>query len=484
MKRLVKILGTVIFSLIIIIAIGGYLFVRNFDLNQYKSYVEDIVDKQLGRKLAIKGNASVGISLIPTLVVEDVELANAPWAAQPQMVKVQRLEIKLSLLPLLHKQVVIDNIELVRPEIYLETAADGKNNWDFGTSAQKVDVNEVLKPDNASLTPQKQELIRKAESKTANPAAAVLAGFAAKNVSIADGVVQYADAKTGKTTKVIINAFNLEEESMDDNITAAFDAVFDGQTIKGKTVLGSLNTLLDGEAPYPFDLNASAYGINLTALGTARDLFGEPAYAADINVYNPAGNMGAPETTLKASITGTLKNVAAEIKTLNVVNNLITGKVRADISGKVPSINATLNSDKINLQNFNSSSNFAFELPSIISAAEASPLVPDMAVPYDVMKQVNAKLDLKVKKLVVNPGMSADNVSVGANLQNGVLNVNPLQLNFGGGDHCGNADGQCQHKVSETGRDQFEHFAAESASGISDCGSGRFRYCVGRQYGH
>ena len=47
MKRLVKILGTVIFSLIIIIAIGGYLFVRNFDLNQYKSYVEDIVDKQL-----------------------------------------------------------------------------------------------------------------------------------------------------------------------------------------------------------------------------------------------------------------------------------------------------------------------------------------------------------------------------------------------------------------------------------------------------
>ena len=142
--------------------------------------------------------------------------------------------------------------------------------------------------------------------------------------------------------------------------------------------------------------------------------------------------MGAPETTLKASITGTLKNVAAEIKTLNVVNNLITGKVRADISGKVPSINATLNSDKINLQNFNSSSNFAFELPSIISAAEASPLVPDTAVPYDVMKQVNAKLDLKVKKLVVNPGMSADNVSVGANLQNGVLNVNPLltKLNY------------------------------------------------------
>ena len=437
MKRLVKFLGTAIFSLIIIIAIGGYLFARNFDLNQYKSYVESIVDKQLGRKLAINGNAAVGISLIPTLVVEDVELANASWATQPQMIKVQRLEIKLSLLPLLHKQVVIDNIELIRPEVYLETAADGKNNWDFGGSTQKVNVNKMPRQNHVSLAPQKQELIRQAANQTVNPAAAVLAGFAAKNVSISGGMVQYTDAKSGKTTSVVVNAFNFAEKSMDDNITAAFDVIFNGQTIKGKTTLGSLNTLLNGEAPYPFDLNASAYGINLTALGTARDLFGEPAYAADINVYNPAGNMGAPETTLAAVLKGTLKNIDAEIKALNIVDNLITGTVSANISGKVPSVVATLNSDKINLQNFNSNSNFAFELPSVIGTAEASPLVPDTAVPYDVMKQVNAKLNLSVKKLVIDPGMSADNVLVAADLQSGVLNVKPLQLNFGGGDIVG-----------------------------------------------
>lgn len=439
MKRLVKILGTVIFSLIIIIAIGGYLFVRNFDLNQYKSYVEDIVDKQLGRKLAINGNASVGISLIPTLVVEDVELSNAEWASQPQMAKIRRLEIKLSLLPLLHKQLVIDNVALIAPEVYLETSADGKNNWDFGNAASQATAKTAVQN-------QKAAYVANQSAVKQNPATALLAGFAAKNVVVTDGLLQYADAKSGKTTQVAINAFRLAEESMNDDIKASFDVVFDGQTIKGKTVLGSLNALFNSEEPYPFDITATAYGIDLTALGTARDLFGSPTYAAEINVYNPAGNMNAPETTLKTSVVGTLENIEANIAALNIVNNLITGTVKADISGRIPSIDAVLASDKINLQNFSTNNNLAIEQSFLIGTAEASPLVPETKIPYDVLKQVNARLNLNVSKLIVNPGMTAENVSVKADLQNGILNVNPLRLNFGGGDIAGtlvvNADTQ------------------------------------------
>ncbi len=439
MKRLVKILGTVIFSLIIIIAIGGYLFVRNFDLNQYKSYVEDIVDKQLGRKLAINGNASVGISLIPTLVVEDVELSNAEWASQPQMAKIRRLEIKLSLLPLLHKQLVIDNVALIAPEVYLETSADGKNNWDFGNAASQATAKTAVQN-------QKAAYIANQSAVKQNPATALLAGFAAKNVVVTDGLLQYADAKSGKTTQVAINAFRLAEESMNDDIKASFDVVFDGQTIKGKTVLGSLNALFNSEEPYPFDITATAYGIDLTALGTARDLFGSPTYAAEINVYNPAGNMNAPETTLKTSVVGTLENIEANIAALNIVNNLITGTVKADISGRIPSIDAVLASDKINLQNFSTKNNLAIEQSFLIGTAEASPLVPETKIPYDVLKQVNARLNLNVSKLIVNPGMTAENVSVKADLQNGILDVNPLRLNFGGGDIAGtlvvNADTQ------------------------------------------
>ena len=439
MKRLVKVLGTIIFSLIIIIAIGGYLFVRNFDLNHYKSYVEEIADKQLGRKLAINGNAYLGLSLIPTLIVEDVELANAAWAAQPQMAKIERLEIKLSLMPLLHKQLVIDNVEVVKPEVYLETSAEGKNNWDFATKPVKsVPVRSVS---TFSLISEAQALeVDDKAATSANPVLPFLEGIAAKNVSVSSGLVQYANAKTGKVMNIIINSFNLSAESMDDNITTNFDVDIDGQAVKGSAVLGSVNALLNGKDAYPFDVDVNAYGIDLTAVGSARDLFADVSYAANINVYNPAGNMQLPETTLKAQVEGTTQEVKAQIAVLNIVNNLIKGNVSANIAGQVPVVEAALQSDKINLESFNPQSNMAFEMPSLISTAEASPLVPDTAVPYDMLKEVNAKLDLQVGQLIINSGMSAQNVELKADLQNGLLKVNPLKLNFGGGE----IDGQLE----------------------------------------
>ena len=439
MKRLVKILASIIFSLIIIMAIGGYLFVRNFDLNHYKSYVEDIADKQLGRKLTINGNAYLGLSLIPTLIVEDVELANAAWASQPQMAKVERLEIRLSLLPLLHKQLVIDNIAVVKPEVYLETSAEGKNNWDFG--AKPVKSVPVRSVSTFSLISEAQALeVEKAAGAEANPVLPFLEGFAAKNVSVSSGLVQYANAKTGKVMNVIINSFNLSAESMDDNITTSFDIDVDGQAVKGSAVLGSVNALLSGKEAYPFDVDVSAYGVDLAAVGSARDLFADVAYAANINLYNPAGNMQLPETTLKAQVEGTTQEVAAQIEMLNIVNSLIVGDVKANISGQVPAVEANLQSDKINLESFSQQSNFAFKMPSLIATAEASPLVPDTAVPYDALKAVNAKLDLKVGQLIINSGMSAQNVELKADLQNGLLKVNPLKLNFGGGEIDGQAE--------------------------------------------
>ena len=39
--RVVKIFSSIVFGGIIILAIGGYFFVRNFDLNKYKVYVEE-----------------------------------------------------------------------------------------------------------------------------------------------------------------------------------------------------------------------------------------------------------------------------------------------------------------------------------------------------------------------------------------------------------------------------------------------------------
>ena len=135
MKKFFKFIGILFLVLIVALVGGGYYFIKNFDLNKYKSYAEDLVYKETGRKLALNGEADLGISLVPTLVLNDVSLSNASWASQPQMLKVKQLEISFAVLPLLHKEIMINNINLVAPEIYLEQNAAGQANWEFSKPA-------------------------------------------------------------------------------------------------------------------------------------------------------------------------------------------------------------------------------------------------------------------------------------------------------------------------------------------------------------
>ncbi len=416
--RVVKVLASVVFSIIIIIAIVGYFAVRNFDLNQYKAYAADIVEKQIGRKLVINGDASLGISLVPTIIINDVELSNPEWAVNPQMVELSQIEVKFAILPLFKKQVVIDKIALIGPKVYLEKNANGDASWEFKT---------------ALVSP---TMAQKASTKSvaeANPAAVLLAGFVAKNVSIENGLVEYYDAKTDKKTSANINSFSMQIPSLDDKINLSFDVNVNGQAVKGEANVGSINSFLQGKEPYPFVLTAEALGIDLEANGSVADVMTSPSYAAAINLYNPAGNMNAPETTLKTRIDGDINELTAHIETLNIVNNVITGSAKINWSGKLPDIVADLQSAKINLLNFSQNSNFAFVLPTIISEAQAIEAVPDEKIPFEALEYVNADAKVRIGQLIIADGMQADNVSMAAVLNNGVLNVSKLDFDFGGG---------------------------------------------------
>ncbi len=120
-----------ILILVVVLIIGIAIFAYFFDLNKYKDKIAEIVEKQTGRTLAIKGNAQLGISLIPTLELENVEFGNAAWSKNPQMVKLERLDVKVSILPLLKKQIEVYKVVLIKPEIYLEVNEAGEANWDF-----------------------------------------------------------------------------------------------------------------------------------------------------------------------------------------------------------------------------------------------------------------------------------------------------------------------------------------------------------------
>ena len=62
MRFLKWLLGIVVLA-VLIAGVGGYFFLKNFDLNKYKSYAAKIVYEHTGRKLDVKGDASLGISM-------------------------------------------------------------------------------------------------------------------------------------------------------------------------------------------------------------------------------------------------------------------------------------------------------------------------------------------------------------------------------------------------------------------------------------
>ncbi len=427
MVKLLKILLGVVLTLVIIVLVGGFIFIKTFDLNKYKPYVTELALKETGREVTI-GNASLGISLTPTLILNDVTMANAAWATEPEMVRIGELEVKLSILPLLKKQVVIDKIALLNTEIFLTENAEGKQNWMLelpaGDSTAKTEPAENASTGNTESAKSGTEV---------NSGAAVLAGFAAKDVVIENAVVKYSNLKSNQNIDVTVNKIAMNAASMDSNINLTFDVVYNQQNIAGEMTVGSVNSLLSGEGSFPVKAAVQAYGVDLKIDGALQNVLKNLSFGLNVNLYNPAGNFNAPETTLIAAVSGDLKEITADISSLNVVDNVIAGQVKANIAGTVPMIWADLKSDKINLMNFSKNSNTAWQMPALIASAHASELVPDEAIPFELLKTVNAEAKLSVGQLIIDQSMQADNVLVTARLQNGLLNVNPLTLDFGGG---------------------------------------------------
>ena len=425
MKKFFKILIYTILFLIIAIIVGGYIFLKTFDLNKYKDQITSIASKALGRELKINGDASLGISLVPTIIIEDIELANAPWGSAQFMAKLKKAEVSFDILPLLQKQIVVNNVDLVQPQINLEVAKDGKANWQF----ENVDtdaVAEVREEAPAVTVPGQTEEVD-------GGSMALIAGIAAKNVAITNGKVVFEDGRVASVIDLVINKIAFSVPSSDDKIKASVDVVFNDNKIVANAVVGSINDFLN-KKPFAVDLDAKAYGVTAKVSGMLENIVEALSFDMNVQVSNPSGNMGVPETSLDADVRGDLKKVAATIKNLEVAKNKITGAVEADISGSLPYVNASFLSDNIDLTKFSNPQKIVFKTPDLVQSAHASSMVPNDKVPYEFLGMANADVDLQIKSLVIEQGLTATNVVLNTKLKDRILTVNPLSLSFGSGN--------------------------------------------------
>ena len=440
MKKLLKIVFWTVLALVLIIVIGGVIFIKTFDLNTYKAYAEKIVYEQTGRKLSLKGDASLKISLIPTVVLNDVSFSNASWAAEPDMIKARSVEVSASLLPLLHKEIVIDAVNLTDPEIYLTVNAQGVPNWEFTkpTADTVSENNNVVrasaKGDAGKVTAAENGLkggstAQVAENSNVSP---LLAGFVAKQINIKNAKLVYEDLQSEAKTDLQLNSLTLRSESMDSDMDLAFDLIYNGEEISGTATAGSINSILQKVEKYPLKAEIKAFGASAKADVVLTNMMTDLSFNGSAEVQNPSGNFGAPAVSLTAEFSGTPKNITLKINPLNVAGNIISGQANVDLSGNKPYVDARFGSNAIDLQTLMlkpvQTASFA-----LVSSAAAAEFVPDTPLDLSVLNSVNAKLRANIKSLVVNPDLSLQDISMTATLQNGALVVSPLALNAGDG---------------------------------------------------
>lgn len=81
-----------------------------------------------GRELTI-GALAIDWGRVTTLRAEALHLANAPWGQAPALLTVERVQVAVDLAALREGQLRLPQLELVRPRLWLESAADGTDNW-------------------------------------------------------------------------------------------------------------------------------------------------------------------------------------------------------------------------------------------------------------------------------------------------------------------------------------------------------------------
>jgi uncharacterized protein involved in outer membrane biogenesis len=247
LRRALRI-GLIIVAVVIVLVIGaGAAFVLTFSPNELKPRIIAAVKQSTGRDLALNGNIGLKLSLWPTVEVSGASLSNAPGFAPPEMATLRKLDLQLAVLPLLRHRIEINRLILIKPDVHLQTNAQGKSNWEFV-------------PQTATTVP--------AQVPSPKPSARTQVSIAA--VKVTDGVITYQDDRTGRTTTLKVRQFTSTAASPRAPLHIELDADYDGVSFNLAGVIGPLAHLQDPSSttPWPVNLTLVAAGARLHVDGT------------------------------------------------------------------------------------------------------------------------------------------------------------------------------------------------------------------------
>jgi AsmA protein len=337
-----------ILVLVVIVIAAAVVLPFFIPLDTIKEQITTRAEDATGRKLIIAGDFD--LSILPRVQIKagDVTFANAPGAQQANMLELAELEVGLALFPLISRQVEVTSFVLVDPVINLEVDANGRPNWQF---EEKESSDDGDRGDEAG-------------ERDDDGGSEGLREISLGDVRLVNGTVRFADLQAGTSQEIqSINA-EINLPSLDQVMTAAGSLAWNGETIELTLQVDKPRALMEG-ASTGVQTGIKSSPVTLDYKGTVTNA--KPAaVAGDISLNVPsirelaawtgnpieAAGGGLGPLSIKGTLDMAGKNIAFKGAEISIDNMNATGDFAVDTGGRVPSIVASLEVDKLDLNTY------------------------------------------------------------------------------------------------------------------------------------
>ncbi len=452
MKRLFKILFGLVGALVLLLLLAAVLLPLIYDKEDLEKAIAGQVYKQTGRELTING--TLDFTVFPWLAVEvsDLSLSNAEGFGDQPFAKIGEARVGVALMPLLHKQISVDEITLERLELALAVNERGQNNWDDLASGEESAVVDDSSP--GMFTSQRvaglnihDADIEYHDLKSGSHFR--LSGFSMKTGALGDGEpvplelgAVLEDVSTGSRTEFELAAtvaidLDAERYTLNDfELTLALEAGKGSQSARIRAPQFVLD--LAAQTLVVDSYTAELAGLQASGTLSAHNIIDDPEFSGALNIaeFSPldllqALQIDVPETTdptalQKASINMNLSGSNTQL----VLNDFTMALDQSRFTGEMnvrdfnqPKITFQLAVDEIDIDRY-------------LAPASEEGGSEDVAIPQEELRGQDVQGQLKMGTLRL-AGLEFSNAEVGILVRNGKLRLNPLTAGFYGGRYSG-----------------------------------------------
>ncbi|MDP2820453.1 MAG: AsmA family protein [Polaromonas sp.] len=427
--RLYHVLWARIAAGVAVFLLALLLLVVFFPWDWLRGPLNRYVSEQSGRKFEITRKLDVKLGRTTRVFADGIEFANPDWARDPYLVKAESAEIEIKFWPLLRGRVELPLIKLQRPVFGLQIQPDGRRTWALGKDTADtgtVPVIDALVVDQGTLNylAEAQGADIKTEfaiagadpsstaapNQGATPLSYKARGTWKKEAFAAEGrtgnVLQLSDTKSQPfpiEIKASAGRTTLQAKGSIGNLAALdnLDANFD---LKGQT-LADLYKLLGVVLP---DTRVYAVRGHLSKQGRVWNVSGIQGRLGQSDL---AGQLVYDKSASVALLSGKLASKSLDFEDLGPLVGVPT-----DASGKTT---------KTVTKSASSSA------PKQVQVA--GKVLPTAELDFERLKTMNADVWFKAAEVKNAKGLPLERVDTHIKLNDGVLQLDPLDLGVAGG---------------------------------------------------